>query len=33
MPTLLLAPLFGWRPREFFAATPEEAVPPATDVR
>ena len=33
MPTLLLAPLFGWRPREFFAATPEEAAPPATDLR
>ena len=26
-PTLFLAPLFGWRPREFFAATPEEAAP------
>ncbi len=24
LPTLLLAPLFGWTPREFFAATPEE---------
>jgi LemA protein len=26
VPTLLIAPLFGWTPREFFAATPEEAV-------
>lgn len=24
MPTLLLAPLFGWAPRQFFAARPEE---------
>jgi LemA protein len=30
-PTLLLAPLFGWRPREFFAARPEEVAPPATE--
>jgi LemA protein len=32
VPTLLLAPVFGWRPREFFAARPEEAVRPATDL-
>jgi LemA protein len=32
MPTMLLTPLFGWRPREFFAATPDEAVPPSTDL-
>jgi LemA protein len=31
-PTLLLAPVFGWRPREFFATRPEEAVRPATDL-
>ncbi len=31
-PTLLMAPLFGWRPREFFAATPADAVRPATDL-
>ena len=31
-PTLLLAPLFGWQPREFFAARPEDAVRPATDL-
>ena len=30
LPTMLLAPLFGWRRRDFFAATPEEAVPPST---
>ena len=33
MPTMLLAPLFGWRPRDFFAATPEEAARPSTDLR
>jgi LemA protein len=32
LPTMLLAPMFGWRPREFFAARPEEAVRPATDL-
>jgi LemA protein len=30
-PTLLLAPLFGWRQRQFFAAAPDEASRPATD--
>lgn len=30
MPTLVLAALFGWRSREFFAASPEEAVRPET---
>lgn len=28
VPGVMLAPLFGWRPRAFFAATPEEAVRP-----
>ena len=32
LPTLLLAPLFGWRPREFFAADPSELPRPATDL-
>jgi len=31
-PTLLLAPLFGWRQRQFFAAEPDEASRPATDL-
>lgn len=30
LPTMLLAPLLGWRRRDFFAATPEEAVAPPT---
>ncbi len=30
-PTLLLAPLFGWRQRQFFAAEPDETVRPATE--
>ena len=29
-PTLLLAPLFGWRQRQFFAAEPDETIRPAT---
>jgi len=29
-PTLLLAPLFGWRQRQFFAAEADETVRPAT---
>jgi LemA protein len=29
-PTLLLAPVLGWRPREFFAVRPDEAVRPVT---
>jgi LemA protein len=28
VPGVVLAPLFGWQPRVFFAATPEEAVRP-----
>ncbi|MGZ9159956.1 MAG: LemA family protein [Candidatus Limnocylindrales bacterium] len=28
LPTLLIAPLFGWTPREFFAALPVEAIRP-----
>jgi LemA protein len=31
VPTLLLAPLFGWRPRPFFAADPSEIPRPGTD--
>lgn len=31
-PTLLLAPLFGWRERQFFAAEPDETDRPATDL-
>ena len=33
VPALLLAPLFGWRPREFFIATPEETARPDTELR
>jgi hypothetical protein len=29
---LLIAPLFGWRERPFFAAQPEETARPATDL-
>jgi hypothetical protein len=29
-PSALLAPLFGWRPREFLAADPAETVRPET---
>jgi LemA protein len=32
-PGVALAPVFGWRAREFFAATPEEAVRPDTTLR
>jgi LemA protein len=32
LPTMLLAPLFGWRQRPFFAAKPEELERPATDL-
>jgi LemA protein len=28
LPTLLIVPLFGWTPREFFAARPEEVIRP-----
>lgn len=31
-PTLLLAPLFGWRQRQFFAAEPDETSKPASDL-
>lgn len=33
VPGALLAPLFGWKPREFFAADPADAVRPDTDLR
>jgi LemA protein len=33
VPSLALAPVFGWRAREFFAATPAEAVRPDTTLR
>jgi LemA protein len=33
VPGALLAPLFGWRPREFFAADPADAIRPDTDLR
>jgi LemA protein len=33
VPGNLLAPLFGWRPREFFAVDPADAVRPETDLR
>ena len=33
VPGALLAPLFGWRPREFFAVDPAETVRPDTDLR
>jgi LemA protein len=32
VPATLLAGLFGWRPREFFAAEPETAIRPSTDL-
>jgi LemA protein len=32
LPTLLLAPLFGWRERPFFAALPGEAARPAAEL-
>ena len=32
LPTMLLAPLFGWRQRPFFAARPEELERPKTDL-
>jgi LemA protein len=31
-PTVMLAPLFGWRQRDFFAARPDEALRPVTDL-
>jgi LemA protein len=33
LPALLLAPLFGWRPREFFAADPDERARPDLELR
>jgi LemA protein len=33
VPGALLAPLFGWRPREFFAVDPTETARPDTDLR
>ena len=33
VPGVVLAPLFGWQPREFFAADPADAIPPDTDLR
>jgi LemA protein len=33
VPGMALAPVFDWRPREFFAATPEEKVRPDTTLR
>jgi len=33
VPGALLAPLFGWRPREFFAVDPADAIRPDTDLR
>jgi LemA protein len=32
VPTLLLAPLFGWRQRRFFVAEPDEAQRPETEL-
>jgi LemA protein len=32
VPTNLMAPLFGWRPREFFAADPAETARPDTSL-
>jgi LemA protein len=33
VPGALLAPIFGWRPRDFFAAMPGETVRPDTSLR
>ena len=33
IPGAILAPIFGWRPREFFAADPADAIRPETDLR
>ena len=33
VPGVLLAPIFGWRPREFFAAEPADTIRPDTDLR
>jgi LemA protein len=33
LPAILLAPIFGWRPREFFEAKPGETARPDTELR
>jgi LemA protein len=33
VPGAILAPLFGWKPREFFAADPADAIRPEADLR
>ena len=33
VPGAILAPIFGWKPREFFAADPADAIRPETDLR
>ena len=33
LPALLLVPIFGWQPREFFEAKPEETTRPDTELR
>ena len=33
VPGAILAPIFGWKPREFFAADPTDAIRPETDLR
>ena len=33
IPGAILAPIFGWKPREFFAADPADAIRPETDLR
>ena len=32
VPGVILAPLFGWQPREFFAVDPDDAIRPDTDL-
>ena len=33
VPGVIIAPIFGWRPRQFFAADPADALRPDTDLR
>ena len=33
VPGAIIAPIFGWKPREFFAADPADAIRPETDLR
>jgi LemA protein len=33
VPGIFLAPVFGWRPRQYFAAEPADAMRPDTDLR